>query len=265
MESTPAEQQPEKVNVSRKSRNASAAPAQPVKSGLLVFWERNGNRILLGLTLLALLYAAFQYRRTAERRALESSWDGLEAARMQVGRFRSLDIGRMPPEQIVAEAVGVEGRVTPALDAIADDTDHPKVATQALVARGDLYWTLANLPALATVPTTQPAPRPSKTPEEYLSRAEGSYKRAVQLNGDAVSVGAARMGIAAIAENRGQWDEAKKIYDTLAADTKVAAAVQTLAKGRSAILEQIRRPLFTTPATQPVVATTLPTTGPTTR
>jgi hypothetical protein len=265
MESSPAQQQPpQKVNVSRKAPSAAQAAGQPARSGLILFWERHGNRILLGLTFLALLYALIQYRRSAERRAMESSWDGLEAARRQVAQFRSLDIGRMPPDQIVAEAIGVEGRTMPTLDSIAADDGHPSVATQALVTRGDLYWTLANLPTLSTGPTTQPAPRPGKTTEEYLALAEGSYKRAIQLNGDPVSVNVARLGLAAIAENRGQWDEAKKIYDALTADANASQAIKTMATFRGRQLEELRRPLFTTPATQ-AVATTMPATAPTTR
>jgi len=73
----------------------------------------------------------------------------------------------------------------------------------------------------------------------------------------------ARFGLAAVAENRGQWDAAKTIYDTVAADPAAMASIKSLAIVRAAQVDQLRRPLYVSPTTAPsTVPTTVPTTNP---
>jgi hypothetical protein len=237
---------PQKVKVKQ-------VPPGPPKSGVMAFWERHGNRILLAVTVLALLYALVQYRRAATRRADESAWDNLNTARQRVQEFHSMDILRLPPDQIVQDAATIEGNVGPALDSIINDADQSKLVGPALVTRGDLYWTLANLPE-APGATTRPSLRLPASDAEYLKRSEDAYTKALSLPYDPFVTTNARFGLAAVAENRGQWDEAAKYYDAITGDAKAIESSKTLAGFRRAQLADLRLPLFTTPATAPSTA-----------
>jgi hypothetical protein len=234
---------PQKVKVKQ-------VPAGPPKSGAAAFWEKHGNRILLGVTVLALLYALIQYRRAATRRADESAWDNLTVARQRVEQFHTMDILRFPPDQVVREASDMESGVGTALDSIINDADQSKLVGPALVTRGDLYWTLANLPE-APGATTQPSLRLASSPQEYLKRAEDAYNKALSLPYDVIMTTSARFGLAAIAENRGEWDAAAKNYDAISNDPKVLASSKILADFRRRQLDDLRLPLFTSPATEP--------------
>ncbi|HEV7301339.1 MAG TPA: hypothetical protein VGN72_18395 [Tepidisphaeraceae bacterium] len=236
----------------------SDATAAPEKSGLMVFWDKYANRILMGLTFLVVLYLLIQYRTGAERRATAASWDNLAAAREKVAQFRSMeDMMRLPPDQIMREAVSLEQSAVPALDAILDDGGQTKLHAQAWVTRGDLFWTLANLPTLPAA-ATQPALQPSRTPTEYLTTAEAAYQKAVDATEDTVSALAGRFGLAAVAENRGNWDEAKQQYQAIVNAPAVLPSMKTLAESRLAQVDELRKPLFTSPTTAPATATTVP-------
>lgn len=243
---------PQKVKV-------KAVPPGPPKSGAASFWEKYGNRLLLGLTVVALLYALVQYRRGATLRAAESASESLTAARQKVAQFRSMDLLRLPPEQVVSEANSLEGTAAPALDSVINDSEQSKLHGQAYVTRGDMYWTLANLPE-APGASTQPSLRIGKSKADYLTAAENAYRRATEQKADPISATVAQFGLGAVAENRGQWDEAKKVYDAIAADANVMSSFKNLATFRAAQVQDLRNPLFITAATQPSV-TTAPTTA----
>ncbi len=250
-----SEQQPQPVKVKR-------VESGPPSSGVAAFWEKYGSRLLLGLTVIALLYALIQYRRGATLRATETASENLSLARQQLDRFRN----RGPwaaPEQTIQEAASLEGAIVPVLESVAGDAEQSKLLGQAMVARGDLYWMLANLPDYPPA-ATQPSLQLPKTKVEYLTSAESAYKRAATQTQDPLSATVAKFGLAAVAENRGQWDEAKKTYDAITADDKTLESFKNMAKFRGEQLELLRNPLFISPATQPVALSTQPTTAPAT-
>jgi hypothetical protein len=72
---------------------------------------------------------------------------------------------------------------------------------------------------------------------------------------------AARFGLAAVAENQGKWDEAKKQYEAIANAPQVLPSMKALANTRLGQVDELRKPLFTSPATAPA-ATAPATTGP---
>jgi hypothetical protein len=64
------------------------------------------------------------------------------------------------------------------------------------------------------------------------------------------------MGLGAIAEERGQWDEAIQQYGALIQDANVPGVYKTQAAQRTQLVNQIRHPLFmgvpaTAPTTEP--------------
>src|SRR5690606_3349199 len=129
----------------------------------------------------------------------------------------------------------LESSALPALDSVINDPSQGKLHAQALVTRGDLYWTLANLPP-APGAATQPTLRIAKTAAQYLTLAENAYQRASDQKADPISAAVARLGLAAIAENRGQWEEARAIYEGLAGDETVLPSLKDQATFRAALV-----------------------------
>jgi hypothetical protein len=97
-----------------------------------------------------------------------------------------------------------------------------------------------------------------------LETASEAYRTVIGNYGDQrYAAIAARFGLAAIAENRGDFDAAKQQYDQIALDTKDMPAYQQMASRRLNMLSEIRnKPMFGTPTTLPSMAELMPTTIP---
>ena len=120
------------------------------------------------------------------------------------------------------------------------------------MARGDLNWAAATLPELPGS-ATQPALQFNR--KESLDSAAEAYRTVVDNYGDIKQAAvAARLSLGAIAEERGQWDEAKANYEKVAAEAKDQPAYAELARARLQILEQLRNPvILATPSTLPAI------------
>ena len=141
-------------------------------------------------------------------------------------------------------------------------SDDKKIAAEALLAKADLAWELGTLPAIsgaATQPTLQ-----VRDPKGLIADASEAYQTILNNYADQVYAAiAARFGLAAIAENKGDFDAAKSQYEKLALETKAFPAYQQLAADRLKKLDELRHPvILAAPATMPAIAstTTMPTT-----
>ncbi|MGF1634311.1 MAG: hypothetical protein ACFCVE_10720 [Phycisphaerae bacterium] len=98
------------------------------------------------------------------------------------------------------------------------EAELPSVKAAAVNLRGDLQWALATLPeppAAATQPTLG-RPQPA---EEYLADAETNYRAVLADYADAHQARThALFGLAAIAENRRDFEEAASLYARIAED-----------------------------------------------
>ncbi len=158
-----------------------------------------------------------------------------------------------------------EGRASAAADAIStvlNTTDDPKLKAQALLAQGDLNWQLANLPTLPGA-ATQPALQPPQTSDEYLRRSAQAYQEIldnpVYLK-DRDAVTHAHFGLAAIAENRRDWESAQKNLSLIADDSDVPTELQNRAKDELTQLPTIESPIYLAPQAQATPALPVPTT-----
>ena len=125
---------------------------------------------------------------------------------------------------------------------VLDKADDPKTRAAGLLARGDLNWQLSNFPKL---PTTRPESNPDRTYEEYLKASEDAYSQVLQppFNEDHASVTTARFNLAAIAENRGQWDKAAQSYQQIVDDTLNPQEFKDLARKRLENLKTLEKPV----------------------
>ena len=101
---------------------------------------------------------------------------------------------------------------------IRDNASDKAVVAQALLAQADLAWALGNFPQPSTA-STQPAPKLEKERPEFLNDAKTNYQQLITQYADqTVPVLAAHFGLAAVAENARNWDEARKEYEAVKND-----------------------------------------------
>lgn len=113
---------------------------------------------------------------------------------------------------------------------------------QALLYKGDLNFRMANFPALPGS-DTRPSLLPSESQDTLLSGATDAYQQVLQTYPDQkFAVVAAHFGLAAIDENKGNWDDAKTQYQAiLTGDAE--QAFKDAAKQRIDLLPQLSQPV----------------------
>jgi hypothetical protein len=121
------------------------------------------------------------------------------------------------------------------------------VVAQALVAEADLNWALANYPEFgANSPaTTRPAYKLRKDRAEYLKDAAELYKQVIERYGDqTLPVVTARFGLAAIAEQNRNWEDARAQYEQVTKLSDEAKTFKQLAEARIKRLGEISQPVL---------------------
>jgi predicted negative regulator of RcsB-dependent stress response len=225
--------------------------------------QRYGNRVLLGITLILLAIIVVRYRANEAAENEQTASRSLSEAETAIN-----DLWNSP-----LTALGDQGRMAALRDDYVhdadgqiDDTlrwsDDSKIRAEAYVARGHLNWILANYPELPAA-ARQPGLALKKSSDEYLTAAEAAYSEVLKdpLAKNHHALTAARLGLAAIAEDRKDWDAADKYYQEVSGDPATSAAFKTYATARDAQLAELKRPILvassdeTPPAPEP---TTVP-------
>lgn len=140
---------------------------------------------------------------------------------------------------------------------INSDAATPAQKAIALLAKGDVYWALANAPA-AALATSQPvASFPVKAGDAYLDDAAAAYTEILgKYENEPEPVASALLSLAAIAENRGTFDGpngAASWYQRAIDEQSIRPAYRDVAKARLAMLADLRKPV-TLASTQPAAA-----------
>ncbi|MEO6435239.1 MAG: tetratricopeptide repeat protein [Tepidisphaeraceae bacterium] len=228
-----------------------------VIKGAPSFWQQSGGKMLAAVVAVLVIALLVRFRVNSNRQAHAQAIEGLSSARamteelQQIGMmtaFGPAQEGSLRRKQFFSEANNLLTDVTKL-------TDDRILTAEALLARGDLNWTAATLPELAGA-ATQPSLAVNR--KELIDTAAEAYRSVADGYPDNKSANyAARFSLAAIAEDRGQWDDARGIYEKLAAETNDQPAYQQLAAERLRILPQLRKPvLLAPPATLPTQPST---------
>ena len=220
-------------------------------AGAPAWWQKYGGRVLFLLVALVLAIVLIRYRIQSGRQAEQAARENLSVARSLINDLDNFNALSAQPDQLTI----VREDATRALEAATSGSEDPATLAEILIARGDLYWTLASVPtAAATQPATQAA-EPQRSPAELIEEAARAYQGVLDLYPEQTqSAIAARFGLAAIAEDRGNWDQAKGHYEAVANDTAVAQAYRSHATRRLEQLPELSKPILITqpsPATQP--------------
>jgi len=185
----------------------------------------------------------------------------------------------------------VRTNVSDAQKLLADavNSNDPSVKAEAEVQRGNANLLLAGIPSVPGS-TTRPSLNGDRSKEDLWKSAEDSFNQVTHppLNANAEAVRNARFGLAAVAENRKEWDKARQAYQQIIDDPATPTLFRDQARAQQDALAQIQKPLLTggmrvvgplpdwaslpgfgqpssTPATTPAFApTTMPAGAPTT-
>jgi hypothetical protein len=235
--------------------------ANSLSQSLLLFPEKvkqYQSQISLVVILIALAIVLVRYRMNAAEQRLADAQTSLSIASEDLHRLETLAPRDLQTLVKVREEYYSEG-LQQADDALQKAPDsQPILKAQALVLKGDFNFNMANFPELPGA-ATEPSLRPAESEEILLTNASDAYNEVLQsYASEKLQVTAAHFGLAAVAENRGDWDAAKAQYQAII-DGNAEAPFKTLAAGRLSLIPQLMTPVaMDLPATQPTAATTQP-------
>lgn len=214
------------------------------------YFKIYGGRIALGIVVLVAVGMLINYRIHTNRENLAVSEQSVAEAREAVTQLASPNL-MGPSDQVAMRRRELISNATQAIDRVNERSEDPKLLVQATVLRGDLYWTVANLVALPGA-TTREALAVEPKPDMALEQAEAAYKLVLENYSDQMlPTATARFGLAAIAENRGKWDQAKQQYEAINADSKMSDSNKKLAETRLGLLPQLEKGVYLTHTVSP--------------
>jgi hypothetical protein len=231
-----------------------------------------GGRAALGLAIVILAVVLVLQRMNHSRVEAQRQRDELAFARSVIQRLENATVTFQgtttfdPTSPAVADAAR-------RLRDIRDNASDKAVLAEATLAEGDLAWARANFPdvsaAAATQPTTEPVAKPEKTPAEFLTDAKNAYQQVVtQYPDQRIPALAAHFGLAAVAENARNWDEARKEYEAVKNSLDAIDSYKRLADIRLKALDDLQHPVLIGQVAEklelPPLPSTQSTTAPTT-
>jgi hypothetical protein len=213
------------------------------------FWQESGGKFLAGAIVVLIIVILIQYRVSSRRTSQAQALQEISTARRVTEELANVVFGD-PNDQATRRRLFFND-ANDALARAMQASDDPKLQAEALVAKGDLNWQLAALPPVPGA-TTQQALQ-VRDPKDLLANSAEAYQAVLSNFSDQKYAAiAARFGLAAIAENRKDWDTAKSHYEKAAVETKGMPAYQSMASVRLGLLDQLKTPVIIgKPATQP--------------
>ena len=228
-------------------------------------WKDYGSRVLLAVLVALIVFLGFRYwndKKALEAQQLNSS---IETVQTELSRLDSLVSG----DAASASAIAKERKLAAteadnAISTILTTSSDPKIKASALLARGDLNWKLAEAPDPPGSDTRPDLKVPNR--QGLLENASHAYQEALQppYSSDPLVVFRARVGLAAIAENNGQWADARREYEALAGAANIPASFKDYAQQRIADLAKLQKPVLLGEFKPPPPPTTSPATAPST-
>ena len=145
-----------------------------------------------------------------------------------------------------------------AISTLLSTSKDPKIIARAYIAQGDLDWKLANMSDPPGATTRPDLKMPNR--DGLLGGAAESYSKVLDppYNSDALNVFTARMGLAAVAENRAKWDEAKTQYQAIADSTSFPKSFKEIGAKRLIELPNYQKGALLNPQPEPTTASTAP-------
>jgi type II secretory pathway pseudopilin PulG len=248
------------MNATRKKQVVTIADAEDY-SGWYGFARKHANTALTVLLVIAAIAMVIRWRmRTAEAARLTIA-NELSNARSLVNQLSGPQLTYYPPADLIKTIQSLENGASSSIATVLTSNDNdPALRAQALRLRGDLYWKLANFPPI-TGSTTQPSLQMSESSDVLLQKAWDSYQELLHNSTYAdqhEERAAARLGVAAIDENRGDWAAAKTELQAVSDDSNTPAILATTAKIELEQLPNIEKPIYVAPPSGSEIPATAP-------
>jgi hypothetical protein len=208
--------------------------------------RKYGTHLLTGLLVVVLAVILLRKRAESARETQVQVSQGLTSARGEVDQI-PVDLVRINPDKpdALVNLIRSRDRAERFLDYVLENATNPAVLAEARLTRGDLNWQLATLPPLAAA-ATQPGLKLEKSGDQFLQDAAKSYEEVARDDkAHIASKLTAKLSLAAVAETRRKWDEAKAQYLSVLEDASAPEAFKAQARQRLTLLDVIRIQPFT--------------------
>jgi len=224
------------------------------------------GRAAIVVAVVAVVALLIRSRITAAENAYKDAAEHLSIAAPMVEAVRNA--APNPAEPMDAKYINfVQSRSEQAnseLDKVSSASSDAKLLAQAAVLRGDVNFTMANIPVWTTPTTasTQPIPALKLSREEYLKQSSAAYQEIVDKFSDqSLNLICAHFGLAAIAENRSEWPVATNHYQAVLTNENSSPTQKLYAQQRINMLPGFNQPaLLVNAETPPLVSATQPAT-----
>jgi tetratricopeptide (TPR) repeat protein len=228
-------------------------------------WREYGSRILLVVLVAAIVFLLVKYWNEKKAQDAKVVAESIEAANNLVHQLNLLPLEYAGSASELAEnRQKTVQQAEEAINKVLNSTKDPKTLANAYLARGDLNWSLANFPDTPGA-ATLPAQLQISDRSGLADQARSSYEKVLvpPYSGSTTDVFYARMGLAAVAENQGQWDQARAQYQAIKDGANMPDSFKEIAGTRLGVLPKVQTPVLLVPP--PVVApgppASMPTTG----
>jgi predicted negative regulator of RcsB-dependent stress response len=222
--------------------------------GFPYYWRTYGSQALLVVLIALIVFMLVRYWNEKKARQAEELTSSMAQVQQNLRELDQLPMGYMslPSDKLADERKRIAQDADAAIANVLSTAKDSKLVAAAWSARGELDWKLANLPDPPGA-ETQPALAVGNK-DTLLSDSRSAFEQVLQpqYSSDVEDVFAARLGLAAIAENQNQWDKAREQYQAIADAASMPGAFKQYAHERIADLPKYERPVYLgPPATLP--------------
>jgi hypothetical protein len=239
------------MKVSRPKKVVSLAETQIEPTGWSGFLNKYGNSLATGVLIASAVFLFIRWRANSAERARMEVSELLQTAQSQVeilhsGRFAA----SAKPVDMLKSIQQTQTQATSAIERLIGNADADvQVRAQAYVLRGDMYWYLANLPPLPGS-SSDPSLQLPESSDSLLTKAGESYQQVLRESAFAdqhQQINAAHLGLAAIAENKSDWDKATKEFQAVIDDPNAVAVLAEAAKIELAMMARVKQQVYVAP------------------
>jgi hypothetical protein len=246
---------------SRPKKSVTLSDVTVNAEGWSGFFSRHLNTIstVILLILAGVMFVRWRMK-VAENAKILIATD-LSNAQIQVGKLRNGQFPQTQSADLIKAIREAETQASGGLSNVINSSDaDEQMKAEAFVLRGDMYWYLANLPPLPGS-DSEASLRLTETTDALLGKATDSYQQVIAtFPNQHEQIDTAHLGLAAIAENRGDWAAAEKELKSVVDDTNAIAVLAQQAKFQLLELPTLKQPVYVVPPSG--IATSQPSTMP---
>ncbi|HXE52852.1 MAG TPA: hypothetical protein VN541_07560 [Tepidisphaeraceae bacterium] len=222
--------------------------------GFPYYWRTYGSQALLVVLIFLIVFMLVRYWNEKKARQAEELSSSMAQIQQDLRELDQIPMGYMslPSDKLADERKRLAQDADASIATVLNTAKDSKLLASAWRARGELDWKLANLPDPPGA-DTQPVLAVGNK-DTLLSDSRSAFEQVLQPQYSTAveDVFAARLGLAAIAENQNQWDKAREQYQGIADAANMPDAFRQYARDQIGELPKYEHPVYLgPPATLP--------------